>query len=338
MTVLITGLGYIGSQLAADLLARGESVIAVENFFSTSRRQLRSVLAQPRLRLVQGSVTRPETLESALSDNPVRAIVHLAAQASAHPEAASQAHTEKVNLGGPRLVFEAAARHNVPLVLLGSSFWVYGDDLPPVVDETQPYGVAKDLAHLGKLYLEKLGEMTALSGGPRCIAARIGITHGLGPVVKTDPRFMTVPHRFCQLVAQGRPLTIHPSAIRPAGYVKLTDVTRALVALLDAPWQEKYRAVNVASEALTARQVADVVLSAAARRDLAEAQHPKAGPRNQVGQSIRIRSSLESLGAAPSARLEDSVDELLEYFLHVEQQSANQRRASLGKWRKAAVG
>lgn len=317
MTVLLTGLGYIGARLAADLLDRGERVIAVESFFSTPQAALRPLLRRPGLRLVEGSVNRAETLERAFAGEDVRAVVLLAAQASSHPEAADLDSTERTNLTGARHTLEAARRHGVPLVVHGSSFWVYGDHLPPLVGEDQPYGVAKDLPHLTKLYVEKLGEMMALQGGPRFVSARLGITYGLGPVVKTDPRFMTVPHRFCQLVARGERLTIHTGAVRPAGYVRLDDASRALAALIDAPWSEPYRPVNVAAEALTVRQVADAVLRAAARRGLPLADSPLEPP--VAGQTIAIQTSLAALGAAPAARLEESVDELLDFFLAREQ-------------------
>jgi len=38
MATLITGLGYIGSALAKPLLERGDTVVPLENFFSTPRR------------------------------------------------------------------------------------------------------------------------------------------------------------------------------------------------------------------------------------------------------------------------------------------------------------
>src|SRR5919197_2381800 len=178
MTILITGLGYIGAQLAADLLAEGEAVVALENFFCTPRAALRDLLREPNLRLVEGSINRPESLRRAFSTAAIRAVVHLAAQPSAHPLAASERYTELTNLVGARLTFEAAQAAGVERVVLGSSFRVYGDRLPPVVSERQPYGQVSDLAHLGKIYAEKLAEMLAATRVLRTVAVRLGITHG----------------------------------------------------------------------------------------------------------------------------------------------------------------
>ena len=94
----------------------------------------------------------------------------LAAQASAHPQAAPPEYTEETNLRGPRLVFEGALRHGRPPVVYGSSFHVYGPGLQGEVDESRPYGALRDLAHLSKVYAEKLGEMMALTEG--CPALR----------------------------------------------------------------------------------------------------------------------------------------------------------------------
>src|SRR5439155_11596386 len=97
----------------------------------------------------------------------------------------------------------------VERVVLGSSFKVYGDALPAVVTERQPYGAVRDLAHLSKIYAEKLAEMMATTRSLHSVSVRLGITHGVGPVMKRDLRFMTVPNRFAQLAAAGEPLTVH---------------------------------------------------------------------------------------------------------------------------------
>jgi nucleoside-diphosphate-sugar epimerase len=314
MTILITGLGYIGARLAEDLLVAGESVVALENFFCTSRSSLAGVLGRPGVTLIRGSINRPETLRRAVAGRQVRALVHLAAQPSAHPGAAPARYTELTNLVGARLTLEAALAAGVELVVLGSSFRVYGDRLASVVTERQPYGRVGDLAHLGKIYVEKLAEMMAATRGLRCVAVRLGITYGLGPVMKSDPRFMTVPNRFAQLAAEGEPLTIHAGATQPAGFIHVEDASAALRAALAADWAEAYRAVNAVSECLTVREVAECVRAAARERSLRGAI---LGAETQHHPKVVVRSSLFGAGFRPRRRLAESVGEVIDYFRRV---------------------
>jgi nucleoside-diphosphate-sugar epimerase len=312
MAILITGLGYIGARLAEDLLADGERVVAVENFFCTPRRDVRHLAGHPALTLVEGSINHPATLRRALAGRDVRALVHLAAQPSAHPQAATPAYTERTNLTGARLTLEAAAEAGVALVVLGSSFKVYGDDLPPLVREDQPYGRVGDLAHLSKIYLEKLAELMAADGAFRCVSVRLGITHGLGSVMKTDPRFMIVANRFAQLTADGQPLTIHPTAIRPAGFIHLADASLALRAALAADFPESYRAVNAVGECASVGEVARQVEAAARARGLAVSV---SGPRGDPPVAIQVETSLPERLFRPARRLAESIPEVLDYFL-----------------------
>jgi nucleoside-diphosphate-sugar epimerase len=312
VAILITGLGYIGARLALDLLQQGERVVGLENFFCTPRPALSELAQQPGLRLVRGSINRAATLRRVFGLEPVEAVVHLAAQPSAHPAAARPSYTELTNLVGPRLLLEAAQQAGVRRVVLGSSFKVYGDRLPERVTEHQPYGRVGDLAHLSKIYVEKLAEMLAAAGGPPAVAVRLGITYGLGPVMKHDPRFMTVPNLFARLAAERKPLTIHPGATEPAGFIHLADASAALQAALAADWNAPYRAVNAVTECATVGQVAGWVQRAARAHGL-EAR--VAGGQDAPARRVAVETSLPGFEARAARRLADSLGEVVAYFL-----------------------
>jgi nucleoside-diphosphate-sugar epimerase len=324
MTVLITGLGYIGARLAEDLLAEGESVVALENFFSTPRSSLVGLTQRANLTLLQGSINRLETLRSAFARGPFRALVHLAAQPSAHPRAASARYTELTNLVGARLTLEAAIEAGVEVVVLGSSFRVYGDRLPAVVSESQAYGQVGDLAHLSKIYAEKLAEMLATSHSLRAVAVRLGVTYGVSPVMKTDPRFMTVPNRFAQLAAQGKPLTVHPTAAAPVGFIHVEDASSALMAALSAEWPERYRAVNAVSECVSVADLARLVQAEAQSRGI---DCSVIGPAQADTMKISVETSLPPSLFQPRRQLSETAGELLDYFLRTTGPSASSGQA-----------
>ena len=145
-------------------------------------------------------------------------------------------------------------------MVYGSSFHVYGPGLQGEVDEGRPYGALRDLAHLSKVYAEKLGEMMALTEGVPCSPVRLGIVYGLGPVTKSDLRFVTAPHAFCLRAIAGEPLPIHPAGLHPAGYVHLADAVAALRLAAGLPARERpYVPANAVSETASALDVARLV-------------------------------------------------------------------------------
>jgi UDP-glucuronate decarboxylase len=311
LAVLITGLGYIGARLAEDLLAEGQQVVALENFFCTPRPALVPLLASPGFILVEGTITSRRDLQRAFRQAEIASMVHLAAQPSAHPRAASTRYTEQTNLVGARLALEAALDAGVERVVLGSSFKVYGELLPPVVDELQPYGAVRDLAHLSKIYVEKLAEMLGLTRGLPSVSVRLGITYGLGRVMKTDPRFMTVPNHFAQLAARGQPLTVHPGAVRPGGFIHLADASRALRSALSLELLPGFSAVNAHTECITVGEVASAVAQSAARRGVAVSVE---GPLRPSESPVRVESSLPHRSAT-ARQMGESIGEVFDYFL-----------------------
>lgn len=268
MAVLVAGIGYLGAPLVADLLASGEDVFGIENYFSTDRRSLQS-LVRAGLRLFEGSITSPVAVRKVFeAAGQIDTLYLLAAQASAHPQAAPASYTERTNLLGPRLVLDAAVKQRVGAIVYASSSKLYGEELPPAVPEDTPFGVISDLAHLAKCYAEKLTEMYAVRNGIAARSVRLGVVYGLGPVMKHDERFMTAPNKFCRQAALGESLVIHAGAQRPTGFIYLADAVRALQLSAKHAGRGGYAPVNAAPQTASVREVAEIVAGAAARRGL----------------------------------------------------------------------
>jgi nucleoside-diphosphate-sugar epimerase len=244
-------------------------------------------------------------------------VYHLAAQASAHPQAAPPSYTELTNLSAPRLVYEAAARHGARAFVYGSSFRVYGDHLAGAVGEDTPYGQIGDLSHLSKVYAEKLLEMLAAQHSLPAMSVRLGVVYGVGPLMKRDPRFLTVPNLFSLRAVEGQPLTVHPSANRPIGFLHLDDAVQSLrvagqLAQADPSADRPgARAVNAVSEVLSVGEVAAIVEREAAARSL-NAQIEGAGPLSSARWSVV--SSLDAAGFRPARTMTESLGAVLDYY------------------------
>lgn len=314
MAVLIAGVGYIGAALAASLLRQGEQVVGLDNGFATDRAALARLGPPGAFELVEGSVVSPRAVARAFARGPFTAVYGLAAQASASVAAARPRYTETTNLVGARVLLDAAVRHGVPRVVYASSIRVYGDPLPPCVDETTPYGPQRDLVHLSQLYGEKLLELYARRAGCIGVAVRLAVVYGVGPVMKTDYRFLTAPNKFCLQAVRGEPLAVYPAGATPTAFVHLDDACAALRAAAAAAWPAGFHAANVVGEVRTVTEVAAWVVEAARARGLAVTVRGPQGACTEGAARPRIASRLHALGWRATRTLADSLGAVLDYY------------------------
>jgi UDP-glucose 4-epimerase len=143
--VLVTGgAGFIGANLCRTLAESGHSVVALDDFSTGSKDNLRGIDVE----LVEGTILDPAVLDSVMRD--ADAVVHLAARPSVPRSLADPGATHRVNATGTLEVLEAVRRLNtVPHLVVASSSSVYGANpiLPKREDlatmPMSPYGASK---------------------------------------------------------------------------------------------------------------------------------------------------------------------------------------------------
>ena len=148
-TFLVTGgAGFIGSHVAARLLAEGARVRVLDNFSTGSPANLPAPGAHgANLEIIRGDIRDLAALERAAAG--VGAILHQAAMRSVPRSVADPLGANDNNVTGTLQVFEAARRAGVPRVVYASSSSVYGDrpELPKREDQVpapiSPYAVSK---------------------------------------------------------------------------------------------------------------------------------------------------------------------------------------------------
>ena len=122
MKVVVTGgAGFIGSHLCTRLLDEGHSVLCIDNFITSSERNIEPLRSHPHFAFIQQDVTKPFDLAA-------DAIFHLASPASPVGYMEHPVETILVNSHGTYLLLEQAKRQNARF-LMASTSEAYGDPL-----------------------------------------------------------------------------------------------------------------------------------------------------------------------------------------------------------------
>jgi threonine 3-dehydrogenase len=258
MSILITGgTGFIGAEIARQLLARGETEIHVLHRRGDFKR-LQDVL--DRLHPVQLDLTDTARLAEVVAATRPQAIYHLGAVLTGPGEENPQAAIE-ANAFGTYALLEAARRLEVERFLFASSIGVYGADITGdvITDLTlqRPfsiYGITKVFGEqLGAFYKRKYGLDFRGLRFPSII----------GPGV-TTPSVVQFTSWIIEESAKGNPFSVSvtPETAVPVMYYK--DAARALIQLAEAP-VEAIQTVNYVIDGVkptpTAGQLADDVRS-----------------------------------------------------------------------------
>ena len=231
--ILITGgAGFIGSNLADALLARGYAVRVLDNLSTGKHANLQ--LEHPRLSLIEGDVADAEVVRNALQG--CQAVVHLAAVASVQASVDDPVGTHQSNLVGTLNLCEAMREQGVRRVVFASSAAVYGNNGEgEAIDEDTPK------APLTPYAADKLASEYYLDFYRR--------QHGLEPAIfrffnifgpRQDPSspYSGVISIFTERAQKGLPISVFGDGEQPRDFVYVGDLVAVLVQALEAPTLE----------------------------------------------------------------------------------------------------
>ena len=229
MSVLITGgAGFVGLEVARQLLAQGETGVTV---FSRNPSPLRLGDLADNVTAVAGDVGNYSHVLNVVKASRPRVIYHLGAMLSV-PCDADPASAIQTNAMGTFYVLEAARLFEVEQVIFSSSVGTYGLGLDdgPIDDLTiqRPvffYGATKAFGeHMGSFYKRKYGLDFRGIRYPSVV----------GPGV-TTPGVVQYTSWMIEHSAQGKPFTIwvRPEMRMPIMYI--TEAAMATIRLAEAP-------------------------------------------------------------------------------------------------------
>jgi len=229
--VVAGGAGFLGSHLCEVLVARGDSVICVDDLSTGSPQNVAHLAGNDAFSLVIGDVSQKAELEV---DEQVDAVCHLASPASPPAYLSHPLETLAAGSEGTRRLLALARAHEARF-LMASTSEIYGDpEVHPQVesyrgnvDPTGPRSVYDE----AKRFAESMTMAHYRTFGVNVGIARIFNTYG----PRLSPGDGRVVSNFISQALRGEPLTVYGDGSQTRSLCYVDDEIAGLVALLDSP-------------------------------------------------------------------------------------------------------
>ena len=228
MRILVSGgSGFIGSNLTERLLGLGHQVLVIDNFYTSDKKNIQSLIDNPNLEVVRHDVTNPYSAE-------VDAIYHLACPASPLHYQRFPVQTIKTCILGSINMLELAQRLEVP-ILLSSTSEVYGDPtVSPQNEEywgnVNPIGI-RSCYDEGKRAAETLFFDYHRQFNVNIKVARIFNTYG----PNMSPNDGRVVSNFIVQALRSEDITIYGDGNQTRSFCYVSDLVSGLVKLMESP-------------------------------------------------------------------------------------------------------
>jgi UDP-glucuronate decarboxylase len=303
--VLVTGgAGFIGSHLCERLLARGDEVLCVDNFFTATRPNVSGLMSNSRFELVRHDVSFPLYVE-------VDKIYNLACPASPIHYQFDPVQTTKTSVHGAINMLGLAKRVKAK-ILQASTSEVYGD--PTVHPQTEDYWG----------HVNPIGPRSCYDEGKRCAEtlffdyrrqhnlkikiARIFNTYG----PRMHPNDGRVVSNFVVQALQNKDITVYGDGSQTRSFCYVDDLIDGLVRLMETP-DDVVGPFNLGNpEEFSVRELAETIIaligssSRIVHRPLPEDDPKQRRPDISKAQAI--------LHWQPKTSLRDGLMKVLVYF------------------------
>ncbi|MEO6364512.1 MAG: NAD-dependent epimerase/dehydratase family protein [Luteimonas sp.] len=233
---LITGAaGFIGAYVCRALLARGESIIGLDNFNSYYDPQLkrdRVAALCPDVDIRELDLTDRDGLKALFDEVKPTRVIHLAAQAGVrysltHPHAYVDS-----NLIGFVNLIEMCRHGGVGHLVYASSSSVYGDSATPPFSEDQRIDQPRSLYAATKAANELMAHTYAHLYRLRSTGLRFFTVYG--PWGRPD----MAPLLFSRAVLAGRPIEVFNHGRMRRDFTWIDDIVAGVLGALDHPAQD----------------------------------------------------------------------------------------------------
>ncbi len=306
MRILVTGgAGFIGSHLCERLLAEGNEVICLDNFFTGRKVNIAHMMDDPHFELVRHDVTEPILLK-------VEQIYNLACPASPIHYQYNPIKTVKTNVMGTINMLGLAKRVKAR-ILQASTSEVYGDPLvhPQTEDyygNVNPIGL-RSCYDEGKRVAETLMMDYHRQSGVDTRIVRIFNTYGEN-MLEDDGRVVS---NFIVQALRGKELTINGDGSQTRSFCYVSDLIDGLVKMMNTETEGIHKPVNLGNPGeFTMKELADEVAKATGRPiTIKYMPMPEDDPKQRRPDITRAKGLLNW---APTVPLAEGLEKTVAYF------------------------
>jgi nucleoside-diphosphate-sugar epimerase len=304
--VVAGGAGFLGSHLCDRLIARGDTVVCLDDLSTGRQENVAHLQGHDRFSLVVTDVSEKVGLENG---SKVDAVCNLASPASPAAYLARPLDTLAVGSEGTRRLLELAKEHRARF-LLASTSEVYGDpEVHPQVesyrgnvDPTGPRSVYDE----AKRFAEALTMAMYRTHGVNVGIARIFNTYG----PRLSPGDGRVVSNFIVQALRGEPLTVYGDGSQTRSLCFVDDEIEGLLALLDSSLVGPVNVGNPDERSMVdlARFVLEVTRSSS---DIVFEPLPIDDPTRRCPDITMAR---RKLGWEPTIGLREGIERTIDYF------------------------
>ena len=229
-SILITGgAGFIGSNIAELLLAKGHRVVILDDLSTGKMENVLSLKKSDNLKFIKGSIMESGLLRSIIKSENISHISHHAAVASVAKSVADPVKTMEINVSGTANLFHIAAEYGCKRIVFASSSAVYGDSPELPKKETMPFATKSPYA-MSKASNELLASVFHDLYGIDIVGLRYFNVYGKRQDPASD--YAAVIPKFITQALRNEPITIEGDGRQTRDFVYIEDVVNANIAAL----------------------------------------------------------------------------------------------------------
>lgn len=310
---LLTGAaGFIAYRVAELLLESGHFVYGVDNLNQAydvrlKDYRLRRLKQNPNFHFKKMDIAERSTLDElgAWLPEQTAGVINLAARAGVRTSLTDPWVYVDTNMTGTLNLLEYCRRHDIKKFILASTSSLYAEESPPPFRETddtdhplQPYAASKKGAEaMAHAYHHLYGlDVTVL---------RYFTVYG--PAGRPD----MVMFRFCQWIAEGKPVIVNGDGEQSRGFTYLDDIARGTIQALQPVG---YAVINLGGHEVITINTLITMLEQRIGKKAQITYHPfhKADVRTNKADT---RLAIQILGWEPQVDLEQGVTRLVDWYM-----------------------